>query len=121
MLASGVQTALITTKPFFVDVAISDVYLTIDKPVIKLRGFGTGLAADTTVNYEVSYPDLNKTEQYSAKAFTGIDVSLPEFSAGTHNIVIKGSSSDSKTDTIVKKVTFKETNLTTNITTGILH
>ncbi len=116
MLASGVQTALVTTKPFFVNVAMSDVYLTIDKPIVKLRSFGTGLAADTTVNYEVTYPDLNKTEHYSAKAFTDIDVSLPEFPGGTHNIIIKGSSSDSKTDTIVKKVTFKETNLTTNIT-----
>ena len=116
MMASGVQTALITTKPFFVDVAMSDVYLTIDKPIIKLRGFGSGLSGQETVNYEVTYPDLNKTEKYSGQAFASVDVSLPEFTAGTHNIVIKGSSSDSKTDSIVKKVTFKQTNLTTYVT-----
>jgi hypothetical protein len=101
----------VATLPFFVDVAVADEYLTSDRPTIKLRGYGQSLAAADTVSFEVTYPDLNKTEKYSAKAFTPVDVPLPVFEAGQHKITVKASAAG-HTDTVTKTMTFAPTHLT---------
>lgn len=109
--AGGTRTAVVATLPFFADVAVVDEYLTSDQPVIKLRAFGRSLQAPDTVSFDVTYPDLNKTEKYTAKAFTPADVILPKFSAGQHQITVKATAAG-KTDTVTKTMTYSDTHLT---------
>ncbi len=109
--AGGTRTAVVATLPFFADVAVASEYLTTDQPIIKLRGFGQALSATDTVSFEVTYPDINKTEKYTAKAFVAADVALPKFEAGQHKITVKASAAG-HTDTLTKTITITPTHLT---------
>jgi len=112
--ATGRQTAIIVTKPFFVDIALAKTYLTSDKPIVKIRGFGKSLDANDVVNYEITYPDLdNRTENYQANSFESLEISLPNFSEGQHKIIVKGTSGVYE-DTIIKTVNYQSTNLLEN-------
>jgi len=57
--ANGIQTSIIATKPFFVDISNANTYLTDDQPVIRIRGFGVGVNANTDIQFEISYPGTN--------------------------------------------------------------
>ena len=54
--------------PFFVDVAMNDEYLTVDRPTIKLRSFGRALGPEQEVTFEVTAPTLGLTEPVRATA-----------------------------------------------------
>jgi hypothetical protein len=79
--------------PFFVDVVLNRDYLTSDKPMLRVRGFGLELQAGDAVSFEVSAPSLGLTEPLAAQgvAFQPVDIALPALSEGTHDLVIKGS------------------------------
>jgi hypothetical protein len=79
--------------PFFVDVVLNRDYLTSDKPMLRVRGFGQELQAGDPVSFEVSAPSLGLTEPLTAQgiAFQPVDIALPALSEGTHDLIIKGS------------------------------
>jgi len=79
--------------PFFVDVVLNRDYLTSDKPMLRVRGFGQELQSGDTVSFEVSAPSLGLTEPLTAQgaAFQPVDIALPALSEGTHELIIEGS------------------------------
>jgi hypothetical protein len=79
--------------PFFVDVVLNRDYLTSDKPMLRVRGFGQEVQAGDPVSFEVSAPSLGLTEPLTAEgvAFQPVDIALPALSEGTHDLIIKGS------------------------------
>ena len=100
--ANGIQTSIIATKPFFVDISNANTYLTDDQPVIRIRGFGVGVNANTDIQFEISYPGTNnETITRSAKAYVPVDVVLPDFTEGSYKIQVKGTAGN-MTDTLVK-------------------
>ncbi len=91
--------------PFFVDVAMNDEYLTVDRPAIKLRSFGRALEPGQDVTFEVTAPTLGLTEpvRATAPAFQAARVSLPELSEGEHEILIAASAGEMR-DSLVRTV-----------------
>jgi hypothetical protein len=79
--------------PFFVDVVLNRDYLTSDKPMLRVRGFGLDLQPTDSVSFEVSAPSLGLTEPLTAQgaAFQPVDIALPALIEGTHDLIIKGS------------------------------
>ncbi len=79
--------------PFFVDVVLNRDYLTSDKPMLRVRGFGQELQPGDPVSFEVSAPSLGLTEPLTAQgvAFQPVDIALPALIEGTHDLIIKGS------------------------------
>jgi len=79
--------------PFFVDVVLNRDYLTSDKPMLRVRGFGQELQAGDSVSFEVSAPSLGLSEPLTAQgtAFQPVDIDLPALSEGTHELIIEGS------------------------------
>jgi len=92
--------------PFFVEATIAPEYLVADHPVIRVRGFGAGLASGDTVNFTVSSDTLLMSGvTVSAKAFQAAEIALPALSVGSHRIRIAatvGSGATARTDVLVR-------------------
>lgn len=90
--AGGVQTSLIATKPFFVDVATAETYLSQDRPEVKVRGFGKAISAEQNITLEVTFPNTDIAPQtISAKAYEPAFIALPDLGTGSHTIRVKGT------------------------------
>ena len=58
IMAGSVLRRIPVGLPFFADVTLSDEYLTSDRPVIRLRSFGSALGVSDEVTFSVSAPSL---------------------------------------------------------------
>ncbi|MBI5413272.1 Ig-like domain-containing protein [Candidatus Peregrinibacteria bacterium] len=120
-LQAGMATEkLVTAQPFFADVTNNDVYLTSDKPQIRLRAFGTELKEGADVDYSISIPSLGekgkqmkvKVEKNNAGEYW---YALPALTAGAHEMVVKAVSGSFK-DAISKKINVVDSLVTVPVT-----
>lgn len=74
--------------PVFIDATIGNEYLIDDKPVVRLRAYGTSLDSndDATFNLKAESLGMEKTDDVIAKAFQSAFIALPKFTAGKHDI-----------------------------------
>ena len=78
--------------PFFVDATIADVYLASDRPVIRLRAYGSALHAGDAVSFSVAAPSLGLVPtRVAGTAFRDVSLPLPPLSVGRHEIAIDAS------------------------------
>lgn len=100
------------TRPVFVSAVIPEQMLVKDKPVLKLRAFGTGLRAGSDLAYVVDAPTLGLTNQrMSGKAGESVYVAVDKLVAGRHRMTI-GVESGNQTDAIERFVNIEETRFT---------
>jgi len=75
--------------PFFVDATIADEYLASDRPVIRLRAYGSALHAGDAVSFSIAAPSLGlAATRVDGTAFRDVSVPLPPLSVGHHAITI---------------------------------
>lgn len=75
--------------PFFVEATVADEYLAADRPVIRLRAFGSDLHAGDPVVFSVAAPSLGLAPmEVRGTAFKDVSVPLPALSVGTQTITI---------------------------------
>ena len=73
--------------PFFADVVAAPEYLVADRPAIRVRAFGTALAAGEAVRFTVTSDTMPMAEvAVDGTAFTPVEVSLPPMPAGAQRI-----------------------------------
>ncbi|HEY5435157.1 MAG TPA: Ig-like domain-containing protein [Candidatus Limnocylindrales bacterium] len=106
-LEAGSGTGLLAVGlPFFAEATIAPEYLVADRPIIRVRGFGSGLATGEKVTFTVTSDTLPMSGvTVTADAFKAAEVSLPALSEGTHRIRIAatvGSGSSLRSDTLVR-------------------
>jgi hypothetical protein len=83
------QLMLAVGLPFFVEATIADEYLAADRPVIRLRAFGSALHAGDPVVFTVAAPSLGLAPtRFSGTAFEDVSVPLPSPSVGTQTVTI---------------------------------
>jgi alpha-2-macroglobulin len=94
--------------PFFAEATIAPEYLASDHPIIRLRGFGTGLARGDRVTFEVSAPTLGMAPtRTEAAAFATAEMPLPGLTPGDHQIRIvasTGTGADQRQDVVVRTI-----------------
>jgi len=72
--------------PVFADVTVSSEYLVEDKPIVRLRAFGSKLNKNDDILFTVQSKTLGLDSSTNAKAFKSAYVELPNLSFGKHNI-----------------------------------
>ncbi len=78
--------------PFFVDAVLAPEYLSSDRPVLRVRSFGSELKPGTRVTFAVSSDTLPMPgTTVAVDAFGSAYVPLPALSVGTHRVRIAGS------------------------------
>lgn len=78
--------------PFFVDATIADEYLASDRPVIRLRAYGTSLKSGDPVSFDVTAPSLGLARTVvNGTAFHDVSIPLPPLTVGVHTITIGAS------------------------------
>lgn len=81
------------TKPVFVDAVLPPRLLVGDKPVIKLRAFGSGLPANQDVTYTVVAPSLGiQNESVTGTVGTSSYLTLAQWPVGHHVLMIRVTS-----------------------------
>ena len=109
--AGATQTAVISTLPFFVDVAVASDYVVGDRPQVLVRSFGRELG-DSQITYTVSYPDYSDEETTLTGAAGEVtSVALPEFTEGTYKIRVAAKQSGNE-DAVIHSFTFHDSNIT---------
>jgi hypothetical protein len=103
VLASGVSrsldagqatVSLPVSLPFFADAIVAPEYLSVDRPVIRVRAYGTALTASDDVTFTVSSDTLSMAPvSVHATAFQPAEVALPALAPGTHRIRVAATSS----------------------------
>ena len=90
--------------PFFVEATMGNEYLVSDRPVIKLRAFGTALRGGEPVEYILKAPSLGAAD-VTAPGFSlsGTDVALPPLAEGMHEITIEARSG-ALSDAIIRTI-----------------
>ncbi|NLP44980.1 MAG: alpha-2-macroglobulin [Peptococcaceae bacterium] len=92
--------------PFFVDVTSNNNYLAGDSPVVTLRSYGTELAPNQQVEYELKLTDSQGQQialTVQALSFESVDWQLPILEAGTYELSVAASCGELK-DTVVKEL-----------------
>ena len=75
--------------PFFVEATVADEYLATDRPIIRLRAFGSDLHAGDPVVFSVAAPSLGLAPmEVRGTAFKDVSVPLPGLSVGAQTITI---------------------------------
>ncbi len=92
------------TKPVFVDVVAPPRLLTNDKPFLKLRAYGAGLATGDAITYTVKAPTLGIDQQVPGRAGESLSVGISKLVDGQHPITISITSAKG-TDAIERTVT----------------
>ncbi len=92
-LRAGVGSILVPVGlPFFVEATLAPEFVLADHPVLRLRGFGSGLKGGQTVTFTVRSETLRMAAvTVKADAFKAVDVRLPALTAGEHRLLISGT------------------------------
>jgi len=92
-LDAGLGSVLVPVGlPFFADATLAPAYLVGDKPVLRLRGYGSGIAAGDPVHFVVSAPSLGLAPTtLDGTAFEPVLLALPTLAAGDHAIRIEAT------------------------------
>lgn len=94
--------------PFFADAALAPEYLAGDIPILRLRGYGAGIAAGDHVRFVVSAPSLGLAPTtVEGNAFDAVRVALPKLVVGDHAIRIEASAThggSTLTDILIRTV-----------------
>jgi hypothetical protein len=116
-IASGLQAGdsqrlIATSLPFFVKVTSNGEFVIGDKPKITLSAFGDILKPKATVNYEIKGEALGiKDKKISGKAFSPVDLELPELKKeGFFKLTIAAYSQGQK-DAVIKPITVLKSRL----------
>jgi uncharacterized protein YfaS (alpha-2-macroglobulin family) len=100
------STLLAVGLPFFVDAILPAELLTADRPVLRVRAFGTGLAAGDNVTFTIASDTLGMPPvTVTGTAFTAVEVPLPALAAGTQRLQIsasRGSGASALTDAMIR-------------------
>jgi hypothetical protein len=103
--------------PFFVDAVVAPEYLVGDTPILRLRGYGSGLAAGDKVAFVVSAPSLSLAPTtVNGSAFESLRLPLPAMVAGDHSIRIEATATNAGTtrhDVLIRTVHVVQTRLGT--------
>lgn len=83
--------ALPVTLPVFAEVTIGNEYLSADRPIARIRAFGTALTAGDTAEFSLESATLrfNAAQSLTALAFKPVYQPLPELTVGRHEIVYR--------------------------------
>ncbi len=92
------------TKPVFVDAVVPPRLLTSDKPFLKLRAYGAGLATGDAITFTVKAPTLGIDQQVPGRAGESISVGISKLVDGQHPITISITSAKG-TDAVERTVT----------------
>lgn len=94
------------TKPLFVDTVIPQNILISDKPILKIRAFGTALPKSGDITYTVDIPTLGiNGQQVKGPAGKAVYLALEHPVAGEHKAIISVSLEGSTKDAIERTVT----------------
>ena len=97
--------------PFFADATIAPEYLAADRVSIRLRAFGSALAAGQPVRFTVSSATLAMAPAtVDGTAFAEVLVALPALTTGTHRVTIAATSA-AGTDRLVRTFRVVESRL----------
>jgi len=100
------------TKPLFVDAVIPSDVMVGDKPVLKLRAFGSALPNQGNVTYSVSMPTLGiDNQEVQGDAQKAVYVALDKLVPGTHKVTIRVTAYN-QTDAIERTVRVVPTHAT---------
>ncbi len=92
------------TKPVFVEAVLPSLLLLSDKPVMKLRAFGTGLKTGEQVIFGVDAPTLGlKNETINGTAGSSTYMELNSLASGNHALIIRVKG-NSGSDAFEKKI-----------------
>jgi hypothetical protein len=86
----GVSTTKIPVSlPVFAEVTVGSEYLKNDKPVVRMRAFGTALARDDTISFVVKTPSMgvDSSGPFRVNAFQPAYFNLPNLTIGKHDIL----------------------------------
>ena len=87
LLAGLGERTIPVSLPFFADVTVAESYLAADRPIIRMRAYGSALRASDTVTFTISSGTLPMAAvTVTAPAFQVAEVALPPLSVGTHRI-----------------------------------
>ncbi len=104
LLASSAVLKVPVTKPIFVDAVIPNNLLTTDKPVMKLRAFGTGLPKEGIVKYQIDIPSLGVSNQMiEGQVNAPVYLAMDKLVAGDHKATIRATINN-QTDAIEKTI-----------------
>ncbi|MFA6100183.1 MAG: Ig-like domain-containing protein [Patescibacteria group bacterium] len=111
--AGSARLSVPSTKPLFVDAVIPQNILISDKPVLKLRAFGTALPKSGQITYVVNIPTLGiNNQEVKGEVNKPVYLGLEHPVAGEHKAIISISTDGSTKDAIertVKVVTSRAT------------
>ena len=113
-LGAGQGSARIPVSlPFFADAVVAAEYLSADRPIVRVRAYGTDLTASDPVSFRVSSDTLPMSPVIvQGKAFEPVEVALPTLSAGNQRLrvqVTTGSGATYREDTIIRTFTVVDT------------
>lgn len=100
--------------PFFLNTALSSVYLIGDKPYVGITGYGSDLQDEEVITYSADVYDMNGNamshQEVSGKAFERVNLPLGQLQvAGDYKVVVKGIRSDGTGDGLELKFKVVET------------
>lgn len=102
-LKAGQSIKLIKTSlPFFIEATLNNVYLVGDKPIMRVRVFGTDFEQGKNTEFEVESESLGIQEQKTSQGETTY-IPLGSLSEGEHEIIISAKQGEYE-DAIVRKI-----------------
>jgi hypothetical protein len=112
--------------PVFVEATLNNEYLLQDKPVVKLRAYGTSLTDGLPVIFKVKIPSLGWEQEqvFQGTAFEETYVTLPALQQGKHQFIVSvesavGNDTLTKTFSVINSRLTKSSTEFTNLTTNI--
>ncbi|MDD4901980.1 MAG: polymorphic toxin-type HINT domain-containing protein [Patescibacteria group bacterium] len=102
-----------SSLPAFVNTTFAKEYLTVDKPIVKVRAFGDALRDNDPVQFKMDAPTLNFSSTTVGQAFVASYFKLPPLAIGEHSITTAIKAGGNQ-DAVLEKVKvldtrFKET------------
>jgi hypothetical protein len=101
--------------PLFVEVPVAAEYVATDRPVLRLRAYGTQLRSGDAVTFTLSAPSLGMSATtVRGSAFTAVAVQLPPLVAGDHAVRIVATSDGARRyrDALVRTIHVVSSRLT---------
>ncbi len=107
--------------PFFVEATLAPEYLVTDRPVMRLRAYGSALREGDAVAFTVTSASLGlPNTTIRGMAFEDVAVSLPSLSVGAHAITIaatSGGGAAARSDRLTRRLMVVESRLIETRTT----